>query len=395
MNYATQHHIGNYQPARTETTTATAPTVGRVRKMDAKTKRRKPGAERQTAIRTNSNATNGILKCTFLPKLKTAKSVQACEETTKTERDFYQSLSKLAEHYRIEPMQTKDFGYPYNIALSMWDMEAKLKRTNTNWDGFKLIQDSKKTYLTSEERYNTGTTLYYIPIVPLFQMLKDPKRKKTAQLLLSVYSYLYHIADIPYYRQENSYLFWMYEMMTDWVEQDDETAETETYKSELRQAEQIGDKIERKLFNSINLKLFKQRLNNFKSRDTFDKDCLQIACNMFALYTEYPTASIFRNAPMYEEDPDNDDTENEAIGMQKYISFIADTKGWLYESLSDSINNEFNEYGVMEEPTISKSFDGSEITATNLDFENRLFALLNDLCGLLYEYKTTENEQRK
>ncbi|TCN59590.1 hypothetical protein [Flavobacterium circumlabens] len=74
--------------------------------------------------------------------------------------------------------------------------------------------------------------------------------------------------------------------------------------------------------------------------------------------------------------------------MEKYISFIADTKGWLYESLSESINNEFNEYGAMEEPTICKHFDASAITAGSLDFENRLFPLLNDLCGLLYEYKT-------
>ncbi|MBB4801663.1 hypothetical protein ACHRV1_25025 [Flavobacterium aquidurense] len=395
MIYATQHYIGNYQPARTETRTAIAPTVGRVRKVDAKTKRCKPGAERQTEIRTDSYATNGILKCTFLPKLKTAQSVQACEETVKTERDFYQSLSELAEHYGIEPMPTKDFGYPYNIALSMWDMETKVKRINTNWDGFNLIQDSKKTFLTSEERYNTGTTLYYIPIVPLFQMLKNKKRKKTAQLLLSVCSYLYHIADIPYYRQEESNLYWMYEMHKDWIEQDDETEDTQNYKREFQIAEYIGDSIEQRLFNRTNLKVFEERLNRFKSRDTFDKECYQIACNMFALYTEYPTASIFRNAPMYKEDPDNDDTENEAIGMEKYISFIADTKGWLYESLSDSINNEFNEYGVMEEPTISKCFDGSEITATNLDFENRLFALLNELCGLLYEYKTTENEHHK
>ena len=75
MNYATQHHIGNYQHTRTETTTAIAPTVGRVRQLATKTKGRKPSAERQAEIRTNSNATNGILKCTFLPKLKTAKSV--------------------------------------------------------------------------------------------------------------------------------------------------------------------------------------------------------------------------------------------------------------------------------------------------------------------------------
>ena len=386
MNYATQHHIGNYQHTRTETTTAIAPTVGRVRQLATKTKGRKPSAERQAEIRTNSNATNGILKCTFLPKLKTAKSVQACQ---KTERDFYKSLSQLAEHYNIEATQTKDFGFPYNIVLAMWDMETKVKRTNKNWDSFKLVQDSKKTFFVSEERYNVGTTLYYIPIIPLFQMLKDPKRKKTAPLLLSVCSYLYHIADVPYYRQEDSYLYWLYEMHKDWVEQDDETDETETYKSELRNAEYIGDKVEQKLFNRSNLKVFKQRLNRFKSVDTFDRECWQVACNAFALCTEYPNTTIFSNATLPEKDPyDND--ENEIIGMEKYISFIADTKGWLYESLSDTVNNEFNEYGAMEEPTISKRFDGSEIPTANLDFENRLFGLLNDLSGILYEYKTIE-----
>jgi len=272
----------------------------------------------------------------------------------------------------------------------MWDMETKVKRTNINWDSFKLVQDSKKTFFESEERYDVGTTLYYIPIVPLFQMLKDPKRKKTAQLLISVCSYLYHIADVPYYRQEDSYLYWLFEMMNDWVEQDEETDETETYKSELRNAEYIGDNIEQKLFNRINLKVFEQRLNRFKSLDTFDRECWQVACNAFALFTEYPNATIFRNATFPEQDPYNDDDENEIIGMEKYISFIADTKGWLYESLSDTINNEFNEYGAMEEPTISIQFDGSEIPTANLDFENRLFGLLNDLSGLLYEYKTIE-----
>ena len=386
MNYATQHHIGNYQHTRTETTTAIAPTVGRVRQLATKTKGRKPSAERQAEIRTNSNATNGILKCTFLPKLKTAKSLQACQ---KTERDFYKSLSKLAKHYRIEPMQTNSFKFPYNITLAMWDMENKVKRTNSNWDGFRLVKDSRKTYFISEERYNTGTTLYYIPVVPLFKMLKDPKRKKTAQLLLSVCSYLYHIAQIQYYRQEESYLYWLYEMMNDWVEQDEETEETESYKSELRNAEYIGDRIEQKLFNRTNLKVFEQRLNRFKSVDMFDKECWQVACNAFALCTEYPNTTIFSNATLPEKDPyDND--ENEIIGMEKYISFIADTKGWLYESLSDTINNEFNEYGAMAEPTISKRFDGSEIPTANLDFENRLFGLLNDLSGILYEYKTIE-----
>lgn len=387
-----QHHIGNYPPTRTETATATeiAPTVGRVRQMDATTKGRKRSAERQAEIRTNSHATNGMLKCMFLPKLKTVNSVQACQRTAKTERDFYKSLSLLAGHYRIEPMQTKDFEFPYNIVLAMWDVETKLKRTNINWDGLRLVQDSKKTFFVSKERYDTGTTLYYIPVVPLFRMLQDKERKHNAQLLISVCSYLYHIANIPYYRQEDSYLYWLYGMHKEWVENDYETGETEKYKHELRQAECIGDRIEQKLFNLINLRVFEKRLNCFESRDTFDSNCWQVACNAVTLFKEYPTASIFRNALLPEQDFHDDDYENEAIGMEKYISFIADTKGWLYETLAESINNEFNEYQAMEEPSISKAFDGSELSKSNLDFENRLFALLDDLCTLLYNYKTTK-----
>lgn len=389
MKDETTYPVWDYQHPRTATATAIAPTVGRVRPMDAKTKRYGRSTERQTAVRTDRNVANGFLRCAFLPKLKKAQTIQACRKSKKTERDFYQSLSELAEHYGIEPMWTQHYAYPYNMALAMWDLETKLKQVNVNWDSFRLLQDSRKTFFVSQERYNTGTTLYYIPVVPLFQMLKDPKRKKTAQLLVSVCSYLYHIADIPYYKQEDTYLYWQYEMFCEWVEYDDCTDETESYKSELRKAEQVGDRMEQKLYNHINLELFEQRLNRFKSRDTYDEECYKVACDAFALYREYPNASVFRNVPMPEQDPYNQPYDYESIGMEKYISFVADTKGWLYESLADCINNEFNEYGAIEEPTLCKRFDGSEITATNLDFENRLFALLNDLGGLLYEYKTT------
>ena len=285
MNYAQTYHIGDNQTARTKTTKAVVPTVERVRQLDAKTKGRKRNSKRQTEISTNENVANGFLKNSFLPKLKETKKVQACKKTAKTENDFYKSLSQLAEHYKIELMQTNQFEYPYNMALAIWDIEKKLKQRVLNWEEIRLVQDSKKTYFISEEKYNTGTTLYYIPIEPLYQMLHDPKRKRNAQLLISVCSYLYHIADIPYFRQEESYLFWMYEMHKDWVEQDDETEETEVYKREFIKVELIGDSIEQKLFNRINLQVFEQRLNAFKSRDTFDHDCWQMACNAFALYT--------------------------------------------------------------------------------------------------------------
>jgi hypothetical protein len=103
--------------------------------------------ERPTEIRTDSNASNGFLKCRFLPKQEETPTVQDCKERLKIERDFYQSLSNFARQYNIEPMQTKDFGFPYNIALAMWDLEKKVEQVNEDWNSFKLIRNNRKILL--------------------------------------------------------------------------------------------------------------------------------------------------------------------------------------------------------------------------------------------------------
>ena len=73
--------------------------------------------------------------------------------------------------------------------------------------------------------------------------------------------------------------------------------------------------------------------------------------------------------------------------MDKYVSFSADGKGWLNENLKQCVNTELQEYGQMEEPIITKIFKGKEIASNNnLDFENRLFALLEELAYLLNNF---------
>lgn len=391
MNYATDNHIGNSATARAKKTKTASRTARRVYGLDAETQGRQRGTERQTNVRACGDVTDGFLKVSFLPILQENKTVQACGDISKMESDFYSSLDSLAGHYHIMPMPTRHFEYPYNMALALWDLQEKLKKSVGNFSELRFLQDSHRTYLLSEEKYSTGTTLYYVPVEPIYQMLKDPKYKKNAHLLLSVCSYLYHIADVPYYRQQGSYLYWLYEMHREWTEEEQDREENEIYVREFDKAELIGDCMGQKIFSPINLNFFEKRLNGFKSLDAFDQQCLDIGKKAFAIYTDYPNESIFRNAPMNDRDED-EETENESIGMEKYISFISDTKGWLYESIEESINNEFNEYGTMDEPTIIKCFDGRELTENNLDFESRLFALLDDMCALLYNYTQNENE---
>lgn len=75
-----------------------------------------------------------------------------------------------------------------------------------------------------------------------------------------------------------------------------------------------------------------------------------------------------------------------SIGVEKYVSFCADAKGILFQTLFESVNTELQEYGQMEEPTIVKRFDGSDITANTLEFENRVFALIEELIYILNNF---------
>jgi hypothetical protein len=87
---------------------------------------------------------------------------------------------------------------------------------------------------------------------------------------------------------------------------------------ELRQID-IGDKMEQKLFNRINLE-FEQRLNNFKSLDEFDQDVGNWLVKFLNFYG-ISNNEVFSKLAISEQDPYSSDYDSETIGMEKYISF--------------------------------------------------------------------------
>jgi hypothetical protein len=381
MEHAATYYIGHHPATRQTKTNKIASASRSIHPLDATVKRCSRNRQEQNEVRTCADATNGFLKTTFLPKLEQLVTIQDTTEIKKIEDDFYRSLCGVANYYAgFEPTDTSTLGYPYNMALSVWETENHLKRKVKDWDSLRLVQDNNgKTFFITEHRYSTGTNLYYIPVIPLYQKLKNKSTKKTACLLLSVCAYLYHVADVPYYRQEYTYLYSEYEMIKDWIEQDEE-AEEDSRLNELQVAEWIGDRMEQKIFNRKNLEVFAGRINAFRPATDYERECLQLARQALTLYTDYPHTNLFEHRKDIQYD---DEQEDEVIRMDSYISFIANTKGWLFENLADCINNEFNEYSEMEEPVIQKQFDGKSKLAGNLDFENRLFSLIDELCYLL------------
>ena len=391
---ATKNYIGENKNARRRKAKTIAPTIKRICRLDETPEKCGRNKERPTEISSNQPTSNGFLRATFLPKLKESDLqkqtsteqdlIQNQRKNIKRERDFYQSLSLLAEHYNLNIKSTKEFEFPYNIALALDDVQKQLKNKVRNWEEIRLIEKKGKTYFTSEERYNTGSILYYIPILPLYRLSKNTKRKNAVQLLKSVFSYLYHIAEIPYYRQRESYLFWMYEMVSEWMISDEENEEMQTYLSEIKKAEQIGDFMEQKIYNQHNLSRFKDHLKTFKAKDQFDNDCFTLASKIFSLYEQYPNENIRRNAQAKGEIDEYE--SDEIISMDKYISFCSEAKGVIFQTLFETVNSEFNECRIIEEPIIIKKFDGSNISDKNLDFENQIFPLIEELIYILNSF---------
>ncbi|ALR29277.1 hypothetical protein ATE47_01455 [Chryseobacterium sp. IHB B 17019] len=358
--------------------------------MDEKTQRCVRNTKGQAEIRTIEPVANGFLRTKILPKLRAESKIHV-DKTAKLQKDFYQSLLTLAKHYQgFTPSEDPLLAYPYNISFSLSETKNFLKCNVRYWNDLKIVQDKTKTFLITEERFSTGATLYYIPIIPLFLMLKDKYYKRTAHILLSVCSYLYHIADIPYYRQEGSYLYWQYEMLREWMETDDEFDFQESYLKEFTLAGSIGDWIEKKLYNLKNLDFFENRLQKFNANNSFQKECIDLALSAFRLHTQYPNEKYSRNAHIDHsrlDDEEMDDyEENNVVEMNMYVSFYAHSRGRLSENLYDTLNMNFGEMGKIEEPTVFKVFDGSSLTNRNLDFEEQLFDIIDNLIYLLNKY---------
>jgi len=323
--------------------------------------------------------TDGFLKQRFLPLFEQRGKLP---NQSRTEKDFFKSLSILSQTYGLEERNLESMPYPYNILLAHDYAQKHLQKSAQNIELSIMQDDNGMVKLTTKHSYRTGNTLYYIPVLPLYRLLQDKKQKQTAELLLSVFAYLYHVAGIPYYRENDSYLYYHYECLEEWLFDDLENIEMEQGNREIlefKKAFYYGDVMLRKMYNLHNLNFFRQRIESYKPICSFQKECLAVAEKALELLIRYPNCNIFCNTGNGKFDYDD-----EIIRAEQYISFISDSDGILHENIIRMVNDEFNECSEIEEPTLLQIYDAENHPLDiGLDFEYRLFPLLNDLCYLL------------
>ncbi|RYJ44246.1 hypothetical protein [Flavobacterium beibuense] len=380
MDYATPS-IRAAMPAPKQKTKAAAQKRRAVPAVPKAQKGLSRGAFRPPAISPCPPAAYGFLNTRFLPQIPAQGT--GCE---KEKAGFYQNFALLCSHYGITPIATDTLPYPYGREVALHEARRLLREAHRGCIAIDFEKyDDGAAFLTAAESYATNSTLYYIPVTPLYQLMRQRRRKGEARLLLCILAYLYHIAGVPYYRDEGSYLYWNYEMLAQWIEDDPQDNDCpDRYAAEVSAASHIGQVMLRRLRNPVHLNNFGDWLKGFAPGDDFARQCAALAKRAFGLWQDYPEAHLYRHADTdCLPDPDDGYEDNDCITMEKYIGFVATTKGGLYESLEQCINSEFNECQYIQEPVLRRCFDGRTQQDDSLDFEYRLFPLIDDLCYIL------------
>lgn len=380
MSHAKQISTNSKNATRKGRATATV-SVSRICKMDETSKRCRRNSKGQEKICSPTDASNAFLKVQFYPRLQEPQIVEDCNKS-KLERDFFKSLSNLSKKFELTLQDCTDIPFPYNLSESIAEVRSQMKIHKQDWKEIRLIHHENSTYFAKEERYNTGHSLYYIPVIPLYTVLQKNKTKEVGQLLLSVYSYLYQVLGVSYYRIDNCYLFSIYEMLENWILEDEVQEES---LSEMNEAKEIGDIVKDLITDPNNLQQFDKRLKEFNPKDDFENKALSVANSFFELYSKFPNLRIDRNYyPLQlREEPEE---EERPIMLDDYLSFCASIRGNLFDTIVDTANSEFQEYCEMDEPTRFVPIDGKKDN-DNFDFEDKVFNSINELIILWQEHK--------
>lgn len=342
-------------------------------------KRRSTGSAGQTPVCPCKPVANGFLKQS-VPPLYTCPD-KGLPQQQDAEKAIERGLSELSLKYGIDFTGYKTMGYPYNVLMAFGKLTNALKYKCPDADFYIISTEENRIALLERETVPNNNTLYYIPVEPLYRSLQARPKCKGLQVLLSVFSYLCHTVEIPYYTDQSSYMKWQYEMIAEWTESEPDAFEEGCYQrrlADLKKASYIGEQVARKIDNPCHLQWFERRVNGFVPQSHWDSEVQRIGRQALHLYQQYPDATLTANVTEHEYD-----YYSETIEIGQYVSFIHDLEGSLYDEIFHMVNEDMGNRGTVQEPTCDMLYGTKGKKESTLIFERQLFVLIDDLITLL------------
>lgn len=357
----------------------TLPAIQKTNGQTGHAARSRGGAKPTAQKRTAGFDRNGFLKHLFLPV-----NGYQFRDWRKAEAGFFRSADHICNLYDMDRPDISGLSFPQNMTVCYQLIADKLERDK----GLtcRIMQDdTRPATLVTTKRFDTGYTLYYIPVNAIVRIMEMPELKPLFNLLCIICAYFYQVTKIDYYRNY-CYLQSTYSTIEDWINEDDEGNGEEYREEQLRELERIksfGDLFLDIIKKTFRINAFHKVLVAYLGSSCCDKGFANVAMEIEKLVLDYPTRSIYDTIPKGYYGFD----ENGNIHMEQYLSFYWSANDMFREVFFDMVNNDLNESGEQIEPLAIQWFDVPQQHGQHrFDYEPRLFALIAELIDFLTDY---------
>jgi hypothetical protein len=268
------------------------------------------------------------------------------------EKQIKSSLCNLCRLYGLKEPILKGI-FPMNVYTAFTQVSTALHQKDEELK-LKIMQEaSARVCLATQKTFDTRMTLYYLPLCPFWEMMKQKERKKETNLLLSMLAYLFQIAGIPHFAENFSYLGGIYQIVAEWQSEQEEEDEDEELRNESEFIDahfsylwEAGAILLALMADPKNLKRFDGRVKRFTPKDAKGDALLACAKALARLYRKFPTRSVIENMGM----PAMDNDEDNFIRSEQYLGFYWSNSDCIIDSVMEYVNAELNECCEIEEP---------------------------------------------
>jgi len=305
---------------------------------------------------------------------------------SRIENSFFSSLDNLATVYNFNTLNVKNSVYPENINLAYCHAKEQLEKSNANLCLVIAQDEIYPAVLATINSLFTGIEVYYVPVKPLVNLIRQGDAPATVQLLLSIFSYFSRKGAVPFFTEDDSYLQGCYQSIQEYMEGEEEEGcepSLEEVKEILDMMNNEGEKILNLISNPRELDRLNNRLACYVPENEFQENILSIAQRVSAMLVLGKNISDYLPASLLIA-PVTNDYETPCF-FAEYVSFFwgAD-ESFITEQLDEMMNIDFGEKNTIESPATFQLFDGTQRKEIHdLSFPKEFFAVLGDLCYTL------------
>lgn len=308
---------------------------------------------------------------------------------SKVEENALRSIRHFCELYHLDVPDVSELSYPQNIAAAF----DRVKETfDSKGEPISLAILQSPNFATSIATIKTlpiGYDLYYIPVGQVCLMLEDPKHKRTTDLMLSLFAFLYQVVEVPFYTEPFSFLLDCYTSIRSFLEEDEENdLEYGEFATELlREMDTIendGNSLLQQIALKERLTTFEKTTDSYKPRNKNEKKLLEACKEALDLWRKFPDCSIFNAIPDYL----SEEQEENILYPNMYIGFHWGTESdWLENNINEYINNYLGECSTIQEPASTQLFHRKKKKEYHcLELQQTLIEVLEHTAQALYAF---------